>query len=570
MKFFLLILLFMSIVFSCKVKKLDDNVIHAQDTIQFSYLYSEALKNKMLGYNKLAIDQFLNCLKINTASSASAYQLSILYLKENEIQNALKYADICLQRNNDNEWYLLNRANLAKITNEKDNYLYHYTRLVQLFPDNINYLYELAIIHYERKNYAESLKLINHIEEIIGIDESLSFLKNNIYFETKHYESIQAELLKLKVTFPDSIKYMDMLAEFYLNTNMPEKAFGLYNDILKKEKENFNAVIGMAFLFAKMKNYRNGYPYLLKALKSEESENSKKETIAALYLDSPSGTFSETEIDSIYSFLYESGNPSIEILNDYLEFLSINKRITRAETVSKMSVKTRPENYWAWDYLFNILLLQSRVDELNEYALKALDYFPNHATVYYYAGITYFFNKKFDIATRYFESGKNYIIDNTKLEQQFNLYLAESYHALGKHKKSDEYFDRYLMKDSTNAFLLNNYAYYLVLRNSDISKAEKLSRKSIEIDPFNPIFLDTYAWIMYYLKDYGKALNYIQRAYKYGGNKNSVVVEHYGDILSKLANFKEAVEKYEESFMLNRNNNNIELKIKEIRSKLKE
>jgi Tfp pilus assembly protein PilF len=146
--------------------------------------------------------------------------------------------------------------------------------------------------------------------------------------------------------------------------------------------------------------------------------------------------------------------------------------------------------------------------------------------------------------------GIDYVIENEELEKQFYLTLAECYHSLGKDKDSDKYFDNYLAIDSTNAYLMNNYAYYLAKRNNKLDKALNLSRKSIEIEPFNSSFLDTYSWILYTLAEYDKALNYIQRAYKYGGNKNPVVLEHYGDILMKIGNTVEAIDRWKDAYQL--------------------
>ncbi len=569
MRLFILFILILILTVSCKT--VDPYAVPEirQDTLEFDFLYAEALKSKMLGYEKKAIQQFLHCLSINKGSAASAYQLSILYLNSEDFTNAIKYADFCLNTNSDNEWYILNRANIARLNSDPDKYLSLYEKLISLFPDNINYTYELAVIYYENKSYNKSLQLLFHIEDIIGVDENISFLKNNINFQLNKYDAIQAELLKLKVFFPDSIKYMDMLAEFYLNSNHPERAFNLYTNILAVDKDNSNAIMGLAYIYAKTNNYRNGLNFLYRALGSPTVDILRKEKISSFYFDAPNDLLADYEIDSIYKLLLTDHSVSIETINDYLEFLYKLKRITNAEQIAKFSIRLRPENFWAWDYLFTILMSQSRFDELNSYAQKALEYFPNHASVYYYSGFTFFMQGKFNEAITFFQTGFDYVIDNRNLEQQFYLYLAESYHSIGKHTKSDDYFEKYLKNDSTNAYLLNNYAYYLSIRNTDLNKAEQLSRKSIEIEPFNPIFLDTYSWIMFMKKEYAKSLNFSQRAYRYGGNKNFVIVEHFGDVLVKLGEYLEALEKYEEALLLNTSNGGLQNKIEQLKSKLK-
>jgi predicted Zn-dependent protease len=564
-KIYLFILLIFSFCFACKTAKpIADDGNHS-DTSQFTYLYSEALKNKTLGNSDLAINQFIQCMNINTESSASAYQLSQIYLEKKDLNNAKKFADFCLLYKPDNEWFLLHRSLIARDLNEREIYTSIYKKLVKLFPDNISYSYELAVIYFEEKNYDKSLFLLNEIEESVGVDENISFLKNNNYYQLKRYDGIQAELFKLKVFFPDSVKYIDLLAEFYITFNMPDKAVNLYKSVLEIDPANVNALYGLSLNSAKTGQYKIGYNLLLQMFNCSGIQKDKIERLCTLYLDLPIGILSDNEIDSIYTHLIDIKDINSDYINDYLSFLYNRKQLTNAERVAKKTIQSRPENYWSWDYLFNILLTQSRYEELKQYSWKALEYFPNHATVYFYYGYSLFITKKINEAINYFETGLDYVIDNKPLELQFILSLAESYHLVGKNKKSDEYFERYLRNDSTNAYLLNNYAYYLTQRNDELDKAEHLSLKSIEIEPFNSTFLDTYSWILYSKNEFSRSLNYIQRAYRYGGNKNQVIVEHYGDILVKLNNYEEALERYNEALSLNKNNNLLLEKIRSLK-----
>ena len=564
---YLLIISFSLIFFvSCKTAKIASLPENETDTLQFTYMYSEALKYKMLGNNNTAKQIFKRCLRISKESTAAAYELSDLYFSEQKYDSAKVYSDFCLKYKPDNEWFLIQRAKVAQKLNDVQRYNAIYKKLAQLFPENLTYTFEEAVILYDEKNYDAALRTLDNIEQTVGVNEDVSFLKNNIFYEQKRFDAIQAELLKLKVFFPDSVKYMDMLADFYLNTNQPDKAYSLYLSILALDKQNVLANYGLATLYAKSKNFTQGFPYLQYILENTSLREDRKEKVADLYLEAPDKSLTNEQTIFIYKNLIHDKDVDIDILNDYLAFLFKLKDLTETEKVAKYSIKEKPENYWGWDYLFNIYLAQSRIDELNTYALKALEYYPNHAQIYFYVGYSCFYIKKFNDAINYFESGLNYVADNKALELQFYLYLAECYHSVGKHKKSDEFFDLYLKSDSTNAYLMNNYAFYLVSRNIELEKASRLSMKSIEIEPFNSSFLDTYSWILFKRSKFTEALNYIERSYRYGGNKNAIIIEHYGDILLGSGKAKDAVEKWEEAYSLNKNNSNILQKINQYKS----
>jgi len=124
---------------------------------------------------------------------------------------------------------------------------------------------------------------------------------------------------------------------------------------------------------------------------------------------------------------------------------------------------------------------------------------------------------------------------------QFYSSLGDNYHSLKEHKKSDSLYNLALVIDPGNVQVLNNYSYYLSLRNKDLERAEQMSKKCNELAPNNASYLDTYAWILYQKKEYDKAKSWLEKAYKAGGNKSPVITEHFGDIYFKLQNKDKAI-----------------------------
>ena len=106
---------------------------------------------------------------------------------------------------------------------------------------------------------------------------------------------------------------------------------------------------------------------------------------------------------------------------------------------------------------------------------------------------------------------------------------------------SDNYFEMALELDEHNILIRNNYSYYLALRGTTLKRAEKLSRYTIEKEPENPTYLDTYAWILYKMEKYKEALKFIERAVKFGGGNNAEILDHYGDILMRLNKYEKAI-----------------------------
>ena len=68
-----------------------------------------------------------------------------------------------------------------------------------------------------------------------------------------------------------------------------------------------------------------------------------------------------------------------------------------------------------------------------------------------------------------------------------------------------------------------------------------MSQRSNELDPGNASSQDTYAWILFRLKNYKDALIWIEKAMISGTEASAVQLEHYGDILFFSGNKEQAL-----------------------------
>lgn len=108
-------------------------------------------------------------------------------------------------------------------------------------------------------------------------------------------------------------------------------------------------------------------------------------------------------------------------------------------------------------------------------------------------------------------------------------------------------FDAYnkaLKYNKNNEIVLNNYAYNLALsEEKELGKALKMAERSVEIDPNNVNYLDTYGYILYRLKRYKEAKAVFVKLLSIDPNPGKVSLLHYCDILEALGN-KDAAQIY--------------------------
>ena len=180
-------------------------------------------------------------------------------------------------------------------------------------------------------------------------------------------------------------------------------------------------------------------------------------------------------------------------------------------------------------------------------SVEAIKYFPEQPLPYALAGVSEMLRKNYKNAMGFFREGLKLVEDNLQLKAQFYSYLGDCYYNLDSIKTAFHMFDEVLKINPNDALVLNNYAYYLSLRNENLSKAEQMSSQAVLLEPENGTYLDTYAWVLYMRKDYSQALYYMKLAIQYSPDASGVLYEHYGDILYKNGEKKRALEMWKKA-----------------------
>ena len=112
--------------------------------------------------------------------------------------------------------------------------------------------------------------------------------------------------------------------------------------------------------------------------------------------------------------------------------------------------------------------------------------------------------------------------------------IGDTYHQTGRNAKAFRTYEKALKIDPEYCTVLNNYAYFLSLQKRRLSKAERMSRITVEKEPDNATYLDTYGWILYLRGKAKEAKPVFKHAMIYGGRDSAVILEHFALVLDKL------------------------------------
>jgi Tfp pilus assembly protein PilF len=516
----------------------------------YMYAFSEATKMFIFGDFGRAANLYRECLKYEPESGAVHYQLAELYLKAGDIKTAHQYSNLACRYDPENKWYVIQMANIFQSEQMYDSSIVMYETLLNGSGTDIKVFLQIALLLEKKGDYKGSLEYLNKVENKAGISMETAVNKSRVYDHLGMKKESLAELkMALNGKEEDYIVY-GIIAEYFRTHKKSDSADFYYRKVIDEHQEDANLMLSYAEFLIEQKRikearklyagiFENGkidsnikYGYVYNAIQDQLFFNRIRQVI-----------------DTVAFVMVKENPENIRVMSMYSD---VNYRLGNYKASSgilKKIIAKDESNFTAWEQLLFCESAMDKPDSVLYFGEKAISRFENRPLPYLLVSSVYYRNEKFDLAIGLLEKGEPYA-DTDGLKTEFYSMLAECYSRIMDTEKSDRYYESALLIDSVNVAILNNYAYSLAIRNYQIEKAKSMSKYSIEKEPLNGTYLDTYAWILYMEKDYKGALKFIKKALEYGGGNNPEVLEHYGDILMKMGKDKKALGVYREAIKL--------------------
>jgi tetratricopeptide (TPR) repeat protein len=509
----------------------------------YYYVFLEANRKKLLGDLNGALALYYQCLEINPNAAAAMEEISIINEIMQNFEVAIKYANAAVESEPENKWYHMHLAKLYIVTNQYKEAIDVYKNIENKYPKDLEIPYNLATLYTRIGEYNKAIQLYDQIEEQTGINENISIRKQQLYLEIGQKSKAYKEIERLIEYYPNEPRFYGILAEMYTNDNLFLKAEENYEKLFEIDSTYIIGQLSIIDFYRKKMDYDNAFKMIKKVIYNPEIEFNQKVMVFVSMLNSQNEfTIYNQRIEKNLILLketYPNEKDSYTLYADYL--IKLNK-LEEAKTEIEYILENYSGNIVIWEQLLSIYSYKNDFETLFEKSKVAIDSFPNHSIFYLFNGISANQINKWADAIQILKKGLKTIENNPELEIDFYTNLADAYHHSGDYKQSDYYFDLVLKRKPDNIYVMNNYGYYLSLRKEKLEYAESLSKKTIEAEPNNSTYLDTYAWILYKMGRYQDALYYITKAIENGGLDSNVIVEHYGDINYKVGNQEKALE----------------------------
>ncbi len=517
-----------------------------QMTIDNAFL--EGVKFMMIEDYNTALDIFFEVLQMDVRHAPAAFEISKIRALQNRPNDAEIYAEKAHRLEPKNRFYLENLVYMYRQNHKYDKATASLIELTRMDPQHDDYWIELANSYIMQKKLPDALKIYDSMENRNGVTEEVSLQKIKIYQVLKKEKEIRMELQKLIQNFPNETKYRSILAELNMQAKKYDEAFVEYQKILTKDSANPYIHLALADYYKITKDSAKRVEELVLAFESPLLEVDAKVGLLLSYYEFPER---KDETYRLLDVMISRHSEEPKALSLYADFLYRDDRYEDAQKKYREVKALDPSKYLIWEHLLLCDLQLFDTVSLLKDAQDALEIFPEQPLIYYMLGTAYNLKADYAMAMQYYDQGAQLTSGNQRLLAQFYGDLADVYHRLENHEKSDEYFRKALEIEPENTLVLNNFAYYLSLRKEHLDEAEEMAKKTCRKHPTDPTYLDTFAWVLYQRGKYKEAKEIMEFAMKHGGNEEATLLEHFGDILWKNGEKERALDLWKQAKTLN-------------------
>jgi tetratricopeptide (TPR) repeat protein len=471
------------------------------------------------------------------------FELSSILADKKNLDEAIRYAQKAYSLEPANLWYQQYLAELYKHKGDFKNAIILYEKMMAEHPENLDNYYQLAALYLMSEKYQEAVDVYDKIEAKTGISEEIAEQKEKIYLQLNEVKKAQAELEKLVESDPQNTKYLSILAEFFMSNKMPEKAAETYAKIQAIDPGNPYIHMSLADYYRKTGNKEKAFDELKLGFGNPNLDIDTKVnillsfyTVNQLYSD-----FNDQAI-SLAKILIDTHPNEPKAHSIYADLLMQAKQYQEARDEFLKVINLDSSKYVVWEQVLRLDLQMEKYDHLLSYGKRTTELFPEQPLPYLFLGMADYQLKNFEDGVKQFHRGVKLVVENDELLSQFYMYLGDTWHALKNPDESDKAYEKAIQAKDNNSYALNNYSYYLSLRNKELDKAERMAKKAVTLEPQNASFEDTYGWVLYKLGRYDEARTWISKALEDKQSVSAEVLEHYGDVLFKLGETENALD----------------------------
>lgn len=460
-------------------------------------------------------------------------------------------------------------------------------RLLRIYPERTDIYMSLAKTYQMLDSINLAVRTVRRYERVEGQDDRTVTTKASLLLSMGDTTAAIAAADSLTALHPDLVDAWMMRGSLFDFVDMPDSALVSLQRAEALSPYSFNPKMALSQHYQVVGDTVMSDRYMTLALGTNDlSVDEKSEGLSTfvsnLYADSANMARALPMVDALLA--QDPDNSNVLVIR-----AAVEEELQMTDALRKTQrrlIALNPQNQSLWQQLMLSYIGNEEFKEAEQVYREALDTLKDDdPTLDLYMSSAYAMQEKPQQASEYILKAIHHYIptytnrmtvkelaDTVKAREYRPEAVANFIQMYGDQLVSMKdtvggftAYEQALTLDPDNLLALNNYAYFLALRDSNLDRAAEMSLKTVTMEPGNGTYLDTYAYILFLKGDYQRAKIYQEMAIQdtKPEQASSELYEHYGDILFKLGQTRLAVDNWKKALEKEPDNELIKRKIKD-------
>lgn len=481
-------------------------------------------------------------LEFNKKNDAAYYLMAKVDLVENKLQPAEMNLRQAVALDSNNYYYAATLGAVYMQNTDVTEAVKIFEKLVNKYPKKKDPYTNLINIYLPRGQQDRALVLADRLEKAVGPNDISTMTRFKIYSGQNNAEKAIEVLEEADARTPSEL-YETYIAELLESQGKDSLAIVYYDKALRNDPQCIPALFGKMEIYRRAGNHALYLGYLKSFLENPEVDPSIKKQHVESIMEIP--TYQQRyakELSKCLDALSRTHPSDSSIAISSAMFMARSGESEMAMNALERALKYYPNDYYIRSNIISFLYSRENWPRLELFTDSTIAVNPEQiADLFQFKGIAQYNQGKLDDAIETLLSQEKNLKKqkDTATLLQIYSFVGDIYHQKNDNKSAYKFYKKALKIDPHNAPVLNNYAWYLATGTprGDLNKALQMSKITVDDNPSESTYLDTYGWILYLMGEKEQAKKYLQQAVAFDGGESEVLMEHYADILYDLEEF---------------------------------
>jgi tetratricopeptide (TPR) repeat protein len=490
---------------------------------------------------KEAMANCVSALEQNPENDAAYHLMAKISLSLNKMDDAEKFVKKAYDIDTSNYYYATDLAASYLQNNKIDEAKNIFEKLSKKYPGKSEVFLNLVNIYSKTGDFDKVFSVADRLEKIAGPNEVSTMARFNAYSAKRQYPQAIKCLQDADAVSPNP-RYEALLGDMSMDRYNDTLALGYYNKALEQDSAYAPALFGKAELYRLRNDFPNFFKFLNPFMANKEINPKMKTDYLKQIFNNPGflTRYKEQMAESMQIMAEADPDDSTGNQIAAIYLAGAGKR-DEARKILENNIKYYPDDYGTNIDYMSFLYSSEDWKRLKNFGDSAAVKFPGKTDMLQFKGLAEYNLKQYDSAIATISQVEKISAakkDTTLLINAYSL-IGDLYHLKNQNEETYKYYKKVLKLNPKESPVLNNWAWYIATsdKNGNLDKALRMSKITIDNEPDNATYLDTYGWILYLQGNYAEARKQFQHALAYGGTDNPVMLDHYSEVLFALKEY---------------------------------